>query len=757
MVAAAGDTAPAAPGWRRPTSCCAAGSSFVGLLLLGALPGPRGTSAAAVGGPPADFEDQVYAYRDYTATLKYFDQLKRRCPDIIDTWIAQDEFPEILPAGPKSKWASCGSSGTCKTLIVRIANRAKLTDTTPEVFFSGALHGNERLGPLVVTELAGFLCSRYKAGDEDIRRLVDGRSTWISPMTNAHGFAKNTREENGMDPNRDFPYLQIPEHCMMTQTARTVNELFRRHLFQFELTFHGGMRALTYEWGSLNHMHNRKSTESPDDRAFTTVGVKIQEASGLDSSSRKWYPLGRINDLVYPVNGGMEDWSYGAGWEASPRPITVCRPRTYGGYDPKRTVYNPGSIAALVYLAEMDDFKTPPASTLGRSSELWGQGTRDGHVARNMRMCLKMIELAKPEVVVHRPSWPDVLLPGARLQLRARGFGCLSMQARLVLLPRAALGSSSQADAPCELGPEAWGNDAEKRKALLALAVPLAEVPSSACQGLQIWQKREGATPYVHLDFEVPAAAGSGTSGGGGSSEFCVAVAAEFDQEWGQQTHPDPAVRPRSHAARARLDDHYIAVASDGPMRIDEYRTKLFPVLPSIVRLGTASEGSIVTAQVAVTAAGGEAAPQQPAASPPAAPVAASAAGNTAASAAEVVGAVSAAGPPLAVPPSQPPSSLTGPADAVAIAGTDQRQDSVAALLVLAFTALVATLCACNMCQAWRLLTRKSSAWRWRLPRVSSSAATTAAAGRPPPGGGAAVGAAAMEDGRAGERPGPAE
>lgn len=35
---------------------------------------------------------------------------------------------------------------------------------------------------------------------------------------------------------------------------------------------------------------------------------------------------------VYPVDGGMEDWSYAAGWEQSPEPISVCRPTTYGGY-----------------------------------------------------------------------------------------------------------------------------------------------------------------------------------------------------------------------------------------------------------------------------------------------------------------------------------------------------------------------------------------------------------------------------------------
>ena len=43
-------------------------------------------------------------------------------------------------------------------------------------------------------------------------------------MTNAHGYASRRREENSMDPNRDFPYLQRPELCMRTQTARAVND-----------------------------------------------------------------------------------------------------------------------------------------------------------------------------------------------------------------------------------------------------------------------------------------------------------------------------------------------------------------------------------------------------------------------------------------------------------------------------------------------------------------------------------------------------
>jgi hypothetical protein len=58
------------------------------------------------------------------------------------------------------------------------------------------------------------------------------------------GYYQNVREENGIDPNRDFPYNTID--CMNTITARGVNEIWRENLFQISLTFHGGMQVYQY-------------------------------------------------------------------------------------------------------------------------------------------------------------------------------------------------------------------------------------------------------------------------------------------------------------------------------------------------------------------------------------------------------------------------------------------------------------------------------------------------------------------------------
>ena len=86
----------------------------------------------------------------------------------------------------------------------------------------------------------------------------------------------------GIDPNRDFPYGRSKTRCMQTIAARALNELHREHLFQLALTFHGGMRAIGYEWGSPNHPNGRD--ESPGDAALRPLGQKMQQISSKSHS-----------------------------------------------------------------------------------------------------------------------------------------------------------------------------------------------------------------------------------------------------------------------------------------------------------------------------------------------------------------------------------------------------------------------------------------------------------------------------------------
>lgn len=116
---------------------------------------------------------------------------------------------------------SCGS-GPCEQWFAHITNHSTDTPDRPEVFFSGAVHGNEQVGPTAVVEFAKLLVENYLEGSNDwLRRLVDTRSIWIMPNANAKGFHDNVREENNIDPNRDFPYGQVPSKCMVRPSLFT--------------------------------------------------------------------------------------------------------------------------------------------------------------------------------------------------------------------------------------------------------------------------------------------------------------------------------------------------------------------------------------------------------------------------------------------------------------------------------------------------------------------------------------------------------
>lgn len=108
----------------------------------------------------------------------------------------------------------------------------------PEVFFSGCLHGNERVGPTAVIEAAWLLVKAAKcvadatsdacndpvlASNPDripwLARIARTRNIIMMPMTNAKGYSDDVREENGIDPNRDFPYHNEPSQCMQVATC----------------------------------------------------------------------------------------------------------------------------------------------------------------------------------------------------------------------------------------------------------------------------------------------------------------------------------------------------------------------------------------------------------------------------------------------------------------------------------------------------------------------------------------------------------
>jgi hypothetical protein len=145
--------------------------------------------------------------------------------------------------------------------------------------------------------------------------LATRRDTIVIPTTNCFGYKFNRRDDLGVDPNRDFAYTRKDNKCFLTKTSRIIYEVMKQNIIQLVVTYHGGMVAIGYEWGSPNH--RSPNDKSPDDVSYSSLGSFFSLYAG-NFQKEKSYPIGAINSVIYPVDGGMEDWLYAEGWDSGP-------------------------------------------------------------------------------------------------------------------------------------------------------------------------------------------------------------------------------------------------------------------------------------------------------------------------------------------------------------------------------------------------------------------------------------------------------
>ncbi|KAG8459363.1 hypothetical protein KFE25_012999 [Diacronema lutheri] len=469
-----------------------------------------------------------YTYPTYAQAVDAMRSLASHYPSLVKHTTAQGAY-------------GLGTAGTCRTRtpgtqertfgpclnhILHITNRQTLPDPDrPDILFLGGLHGDERIGPVSTIELARFLADAY-ATTPWVRRLVDGASIWIVPLTNAVGYETNTRLELSLFPNRDFGYVQQPERCMTTIAGRTVNELFRRQLFQIVVTFHGGMTSIGYPWGSFNH-HRNGPSRAPDDAALVDI-ARSMSAYASTGGVDKPYPYGTMNEQVYPVHGGMEDWGYAASFDRAG--AVRCAPRSHGGYAPGRSDVTNASARALVFLVEAGP-KRPRESTLGSSAAvLTPGGPGDGHVPRNIRLALTAIDFLRPHVELllveptpAGPGRPVVVRVGRIVRVAWRMWGATRInRAELVWRASAA---------------EPWATVPGSSEVFRALA-----------QVGAVWASTPAETGAGTHELCVLALS---------TGAFALAVRAQVDDHWGMPggARVAPAnMPPQSHLARARTD-----------------------------------------------------------------------------------------------------------------------------------------------------------------------------------------------------------
>lgn len=241
------------------------------------------------------------------------------------TTILQDyatRFPEIL------KIESIGKSHEKRDIwAVKISDNVQDHESgEPAIFFNAMHHAREVMTTEVALDLIESLTKGYST-NQKTKHWVDSNEIWIVPMVNPDGnnkvwtansmWRKNTRDNVGVDINRNYPYKwgacggssgatnsdtyrgpsagSEPEtQAMMGHVARTQPVL--------SISYHSYSELVIYPYGC-------DGSHTPDREVVETVGKQLAGRLPKDGSSGTYKP-GTSWEILYAVDGGDIDWYY---------------------------------------------------------------------------------------------------------------------------------------------------------------------------------------------------------------------------------------------------------------------------------------------------------------------------------------------------------------------------------------------------------------------------------------------------------------
>jgi hypothetical protein len=419
-------------------------------------------------------------------------------------------------------------AGSCEgsqwlIILVNLTDRSYHNPNKPQVYFSGTVHGNERLGANVATYLIEYMTSNY-GSDPWITQLLREREILITPFVNPSGYASNKREELAddnkyYDINRDFPYNREngDNSWFSTIGARATLKIFSNNLIVAALSYHAGQETIGYPWGSFNHAFTTRSgdiraTEAPDNTTLTRIGqIMFQQSQSPGLSD---FDVGSMTDLIYPCYGSLDDWAYSSGWDtASDARASYCNPSTYAPYDNDEYFANIDHIASSLYIIEASKNKDPPNSEYGGRGDIFCDEWRtEGYIPRHLRIVLSYFDLTQPYTMI---SYPQYMRDSSILRINWKLNGCLIINNMYidVLMP-----------------------DSEDYEVTNILR------STGNCN----W---EGTQTEFQHDISIPLTSGE--------QEIMFRLRYLVDQDFASQRSPDPRVPPQTYVSRLRIVENY--------------------------------------------------------------------------------------------------------------------------------------------------------------------------------------------------------
>ncbi len=190
---------------------------------------------------------------------------------------------------------------------LKITDNPDVEEDEPELFFDGAIHGDEKIAAEVVYGMAVEMISQYGI-DPAVTYWVDNRETWLQAPANPDGHIRHRRSNaNGVDCNRNYGYMW-DDWCgtgapFSQPETRAHMELSLRNAFCHWTSYHSGIYYISTPW-SYTELGTRDSME------IHYLAGQWHDITG--------YPYGPGARVMYEIHGPSKDYAYGAhggiGW-----------------------------------------------------------------------------------------------------------------------------------------------------------------------------------------------------------------------------------------------------------------------------------------------------------------------------------------------------------------------------------------------------------------------------------------------------------
>jgi hypothetical protein len=209
-------------------------------------------------------------------------------PDIINQvkkWC--EEAPDLVETG------FYGKTRKNKDIVyIRLTNKLN-SQEKPVVLLTAAIHGNEPWSTGCMMAYSGMLLSEY-GKNSMVTDLLNTRDIFIVPVVSPDSYS-NSREVDGIDPNRDFPSPNRPDH-ISSPSIVAIQDFFLKIKPKAVISGHAFGRVFLTPYGDTK---NKCPNESD-----------YQEIIGQMSKMSKYRIDRTCNNYGNPILGTEVDWYY---------------------------------------------------------------------------------------------------------------------------------------------------------------------------------------------------------------------------------------------------------------------------------------------------------------------------------------------------------------------------------------------------------------------------------------------------------------